>query len=231
VIEAERERRWAAGERTPVEVYLQAHPSLADGELAIRLIYGEFLLRENMGETPSCEEYQQRFPALAERLAQQIVLHRAVGEAASGETRISAGLPQTTSPVQAAPQLAEFEILEELGRGGMAVVYRARDRRLNRIVALKLIKSGTFPGEEEVRRFRAEADSVAKLRHPHIIQIFEVGEVTGTPYMALEFVPGGTLSQQLREHPLTVRAAAEMTAKLAHAIDAAHTAPAWFTAT
>jgi WD40 repeat protein len=223
-IEAERERRWSEGARVPVEEYFRAHPALAEGELALRLVYGEFLLRERAGEAPSLEEYQRRFPALAARLEQQIALHRALGVSAGDETKVSACKPVLPERPVGVPAVPGFEILGELGRGGMAVVYRARDTKLNRVVALKLIKSGSLPGTDEVRRFRIEAQAVARLHHPNIVQIFEVGDVGDMPYMALEFVPGGTLAQKLRESPLAPRAAAELTQLLARALGVAHRA-------
>ena len=122
VIELERERRWTAGDRVLIEEYLRTHPTVAEGELAVRLVYGEFLLRERAGERPTLEEYQHRFPALAERLAQQIELHRAVGGSSDDETKVSGGKPTIPNRSLAVPEIAGFEILGELGRGGMAVV-------------------------------------------------------------------------------------------------------------
>ena len=86
-----------------------------------------------------------------------------------------------------------------LGRGGMGVVYKARHLALKRVVALKMILSGGHAGEGERQRFRAEAEAVARLQHPNIVQVHEVGEHEGLPYAALEFVEGGTFAQRLNE--------------------------------
>ncbi|HEU5117492.1 MAG TPA: serine/threonine-protein kinase, partial [Isosphaeraceae bacterium] len=119
-------------------------------------------------------------------------------------------------------EVAGYEILDELGRGGMGVVYRARQTGLNRVVALKMIISGEHAGEEQLARFYIEAESVASLQHPNIVQIFEVGEKGGMPYFSLEFVDGGSLQQTIGGKPQTPRYAAQMVEALARAMQAAH---------
>jgi hypothetical protein len=117
-----------------------------------------------------------------------------------------------------------FEILGELGRGGMGVVYKARHLGLKRVVALKMILVGAHAGGEELRRFRTEAETLARLQHPNVVQIYEVGEQGGLPYCALEFVGGGSLDRRLADGPLRPDEAADLAAKLARAIHAAHQA-------
>jgi serine/threonine-protein kinase len=99
-------------------------------------------------------------------------------------------------------------VLGELGRGGMGVVYRARQVTLNRLVALKMILAGGHAGEAERARFRAEAEAVARLQHPNVMQIHEVGEADGRPFFSLEYVDGGSLAQRLDGTPLPPRQAA-----------------------
>jgi serine/threonine protein kinase/Flp pilus assembly protein TadD len=115
-----------------------------------------------------------------------------------------------------------YEILRELGRGGMGVVYLARQTKLNRVVALKMILSGGHAGQEELDRFLAEAEAVAQLQHSNIVQIFESGEHEGLPYFSLEYVGGGTLAQQVREQPLPPRKAAWVVEQLARGVAYAH---------
>ena len=118
--------------------------------------------------------------------------------------------------------LPGYEILGELGRGGMGVVYRARHRQLNRDVALKMVLHGPHASPREWERLRAEAESIARLQHPHIVQIFEIGETEGCPYCALEYVDGGSLADEIHGTPQPHRAAVECVMALCQAIAYAH---------
>jgi serine/threonine protein kinase len=120
------------------------------------------------------------------------------------------------------PQVAGYEILEEVGRGGMGVVYRARQKSLEREVALKLILAGSHAGATEMGRFRTEAQAIARLQHPNIVQIYEIGEQHGLPFLALEFCADGTLEQKLQGTPWPAREAAQLIETLARAVQAAH---------
>jgi WD40 repeat protein/tRNA A-37 threonylcarbamoyl transferase component Bud32 len=115
-----------------------------------------------------------------------------------------------------------YQILAELGRGGMGVVYKACQTRLHRLVALKMILAGSHAREDDLARFSAEAEAVAGLRHPNIIQIYDVGEQDGLPYFSLEFVEGGTLADRLDGTPWQAPRAAELVETLARAVHAAH---------
>ncbi|HEV3383914.1 MAG TPA: protein kinase [Gemmata sp.] len=123
-----------------------------------------------------------------------------------------------------------FEILEELGRGGMGVVYKARQLKLNRLVALKMLLTADLVQSRDLLRFLAEAEAVAAVIHPHVVQVYEVGQHNGLPYMAFEYLPGGTLADLLRRRKasgdrkaqLDPREAAELLVKLAQAVQAAH---------
>ncbi|MCY3022114.1 MAG: protein kinase, partial [Planctomycetota bacterium] len=132
--------------------------------------------------------------------------------------RATAGLPSST-PRASVPG---YEILEELGRGGMGVVYKARHIGLNRTVALKMILSAEHAGKEAVARFRAEAEAVAQLKHPNIIQVYDIGEQDGRPYFSMEFVEGGSLQSRIGGQPQPPKWCAEIAEKLALAMHVAH---------
>jgi eukaryotic-like serine/threonine-protein kinase len=117
-----------------------------------------------------------------------------------------------------------YEILGEVGRGGMGVVYKARQTELNRVVALKMILAGGHAGAEALQRFHLEAEAAARLQHPNIVQVHAVGTSDGVPFFSLEFCPGGSLAQRLDGTPWPTRQAAELVATLARAVQAAHDA-------
>jgi serine/threonine protein kinase len=123
---------------------------------------------------------------------------------------------------QAAPQsvtsVPGYEILGELGRGGMGVVYKARQVKLDRLVALKMILAGGHAGAADLARFQTEAHAIARLQHPNIVQVYEVGEHEGRPFLALEFCAGDSLAQKLNGTPLPPREAAALVQTLARAI-------------
>jgi serine/threonine protein kinase len=126
-----------------------------------------------------------------------------------------------TASGEARPTVPGYEILGELGRGGMGVVYKARQVALKRLVALKMIRAGALAGADELARFRAEAEAAARLQHPNIVQIHEVGEHDGLPYFSLEYV-AGALDRTLAGTPLPPARAAELVATLAAAMHYAH---------
>jgi len=119
-------------------------------------------------------------------------------------------------------RVGDYELLAEIARGGMGVVWRARQRRLKREVALKFVLEGALPGEVVARRFRQEAEVAAQLSHPHIVSIYEVGEADGRYFLCMELAEGGNLAQRLIREPFAPRAAAELAVKLARAVQHAH---------
>jgi WD40 repeat protein/tRNA A-37 threonylcarbamoyl transferase component Bud32 len=137
-------------------------------------------------------------------------------------------LPSADEVLTAAPASGQgvpgYELLGELGRGGMGVVYKARQVKLNRLVALKMILSGGHAGAADLARFKTEAEAIARLQHPNVVQIHEVGEHNGLPFFSLEFCAGGSLENKLRGTPLPPPEAAALVETLARAVHAAHQA-------
>jgi serine/threonine protein kinase/Flp pilus assembly protein TadD len=216
-------QRWLQGERLRVEDYLQKHPDLRDHpEELLDLIYNEILLRDEMGHAPRLDEYLRRFGEFEQQIRQLFEVH---------EVLEHEGLSQTTmiaSQTEARPQegmrtdfLSGYEIVRELGRGGMGVVYEARHKALNRLVALKMILAGVHASPRHLARFRTEAEAVARLQHPHIVQIYDIHEGE-QPCIALELVTGGSLAQKLANTPQPPRNTAELIRTLAQAVHYAH---------
>jgi serine/threonine-protein kinase len=144
-----------------------------------------------------------------------------VGQEGNTENEPAGLRADTLAAVQAAAPPG-YEILRVLGRGGMGVVYEARQRALKRRVALKMVTAGVHTDPAQLVRFQIEAEAVASLQHPNIVQIYEVGEHQGIPFFSLELVDGGTLEGLIKQAPLSVRDAAEMTRQLADAMNYAH---------
>jgi serine/threonine-protein kinase len=120
------------------------------------------------------------------------------------------------------PTLPGYEIRAVLGRGGMGVVYRAWQVSLKREVALKMILGGAHAGAEQLGRFRTEAEAAARLHHPNVVQIHDIGAHEGRPFVALEYVDGGSLAEHLKHMPLRAETAAELVETLARAMHVAH---------
>jgi hypothetical protein len=186
--------------------------------------------QRRQGQTLSAKELCRDCPELAPEVARQIAAVTATvetpGRDTPGTLDDAATLPGPPIIVQAGrtgpPSIPGYQIVGELGRGGMGVVYKAVQVALKRPVALKMILVGAHAGPLEVARFRAEAEAVARLQHPNIVQVHDIGEDNGLPYFSLEFIDGGNLAQKLAERPLEPRHAAQLVETLARAVHYAH---------
>ena len=224
------EANWRAGRRQPIESLLADATGPERAALLRELLALELELRRTTGERPEPWEYHQQFPAdagLIDAAFGVVPIPETVAESvpltppSSHRWRPVSEDDETALPV---PDVAGYEILDELGRGGMGVVYKARHRLLNRIVALKMIRAGTHAQPDHRARFRIEAEAVARLRHPNIVQIYDIGEPDGRPFFSLELLEGGSLADRLKGTPQPGRAAAALVATLARAMHAAHQA-------
>jgi TolB-like protein/Flp pilus assembly protein TadD len=133
-----------------------------------------------------------------------------------------AGIDDAGSPMPMLMDFGDYELLEQIGRGGQGIVFRARQKSLNRIVALKVIGLGRWATEAHLKRFRLEAEAAARLEHPGIVPIYEVGERDGSCYFSMRFVEGGQLDAILKREPMSIRQAAELIAKVARTVHYAH---------
>jgi predicted Ser/Thr protein kinase len=175
------------------------------------------------GGNPRPEELCRDCPELLGPLKQRIRELSAMQHVLdAGDTHPLPGGPPPVVSTPARPSIVGYEILDELGRGGMGVVYKARQVGLDRIVALKTILAHGARPEEQARRFLQEAKAMALLQHPGVVQIHEIGDCGGQPYLVMEYVGGGNLSDRLDGKPLAPRPAAELVARLADAVSAAH---------
>jgi serine/threonine protein kinase/tetratricopeptide (TPR) repeat protein len=195
------------------------------------------LLAEQLGDAErgpledhveGCATCQEALQQLLEADGPEAASIRALGEqpgpTAPTTVEERAATPRPPAGELPRPAIPGYEILSELGRGGMGVVYQARQLSLNRIVALKVLRAGSLAGSAELLRFRAEAATLARLQHPNIVQIYEIGEHAGLPYLALEYVPGGSLADHVAARPQPPRDAARLVETLARAAHAAHQA-------
>jgi WD40 repeat protein/tetratricopeptide (TPR) repeat protein len=200
------EAAWRAGHRPAIEDYLFGAAEGELGQLLAELLLLEVHYRRLAGEEPAAAEYQARFPALAAHRVEAALQRR------EGREKAPASLPVVPG----------YEIEAELGHGGMGVVYRARQLGLDRIVALKMIRAGEHPLPEELARFHVEGEAVARLSHPNIVQVFEVGTHAGRPFLCMEYVEGGSLAQRVRGSTQPPREAAALVEVLARAVHHAH---------
>jgi serine/threonine-protein kinase len=195
----------------------------------------ELLLRwddlREQGQHVSAEELCRDCPDLAEEVRRQIQALEAMYQVPNGVDRngeTAAGEPAVIAADTPLPPVAGYEMLGVLGCGGMGMVYKARHIQLKRLVAVKMILGGAHAGPDELARLRNEAEAIARLHHPNIVQIYEVGDHAGLPFLALEFVDGGSLAQALASGQWTVAGpdatlrAAQLVETLARAMHAAH---------
>ena len=218
IVLAELTDRICAGEMADLEAACRKHPQLAND---LRHLWGAVLVTDTAGairdETPGMRTPEA---SLTSNLAQPMAPG---GSGNQGSTSVdswtqwrSLRLPTT---------VGDYDLLEEVGRGGMGVVFRARQRSLDREVAIKMILRGRLASDADMQRFLAEAAATASLEHPGIVPVYEVGDVEGRPFFSMKFIDGETLAQRVgASGPLNAREACELIVKVAQAVGVAHSA-------
>jgi serine/threonine-protein kinase len=176
------------------------------------------------GKTPEevCRDCPELLPEVRRRWQAFRLIDEQVEALLPGLRTTPAAGPIAPVQLTALPQVPGYEVESVLGYGGMGVVYRARQRALDRSVAVKMLLAGPFASSQELGRFRRETAALACLRHPNVVQVFDAGDVEGRPYFTMELVEGGSLARKLAGTPQSARQAAALVAALAGAVQAAH---------
>jgi hypothetical protein len=205
---------------------MAANPSSSEREQRLEQVLADYLHAVEAGTPPDRDEMLRRHPELAGDLASFFRNRDAVERLAeplrqgpSQDATVGATGPAVGSMVR---YFGDYELLEEVARGGMGVVYRARQVSLERVVALKMILAGQLASAADVARFHREAQTAANLRHPSIVAIHEVGEHDGQHYFSMDFIDGSSLADRLRRQPLPPAEAAALLVVVARAIGHAH---------
>lgn len=184
------------------------------------------LLEEAIDSSRTPEEICARAPELTDQLRRRLERYKAFDNELealfpeqNGQDVLRSNRDDGTFPL---PMIPGYDLHSILGRGGMGIVYLARHRTLKRLVAVKMTLSGIFVSKQERARFQREAESLAAIHHPHIVQIYDVGSLDGRPYFTMEFLEGGSLARKLKGTPLAAEEAASIVTTLAAAMSAAH---------
>jgi hypothetical protein len=210
------EHAWQSKPRPAIEDFLSdiapaERPQLLAELLAIELVY-----RRRNSEHPTRGEYGDRFSAEG-----AIIEAAFVDDASSADRGPRTGVPSGELD-GSVPIIPGYTVIEELGRGGMGVVFKASSEELNRFVALKMILSGDLASPDAGARFLKEAKAVARLQHPQVVQIFRIGDHKGRPYLEMEYVDGGSLADRLNGRPWAPADSARLIESLALAVHHAH---------
>jgi serine/threonine-protein kinase len=203
-------------------------PPQSDTDQQLADLLADLTEQQRRGQRPDVDTVARQHPELAEEIRQLWAAAQFAEEFARPVTdrRSTLDLHQPHRRVEPAGALprdfGEYELLEELGRGGMGVVYKARQKSLDRLVALKMILRGDLASAADLARFRAEAESAARLEHPHIVPVYEVGACDGQAYFSMKYVEGTTLAAVVADGPLPPHQAAAIVSAVARAVHHAH---------
>jgi len=224
------EERWATGDRPQIEEFALTVADALRGHVVRELIAIDLFFRVTSGEQPRSSDYIERFPNLDGKwLETQIAaavesrgLYDAKRKSVEGRTSAGAFHRLEGHQTRLPQQFGEYELLQEIARGGMGVVFKARQVTLNRTVAVKMILGGLLATPAEVDRFQAEAEAVARLDHPGIVPVFEIGENEGSHFFSMGYVEGRSLTACLADGPLPPTEAAQLVRTICDAVQYAH---------
>jgi serine/threonine-protein kinase len=214
------------------------HDNGTEREGQLHQILLTYLKALETGQSPDRRELLNTHPEFASELAEFFASHDQVDQWAAPLLLVGQSVSVATPPPEETPSLGveaegfeararagtfgDYELLEEIGAGGMGVVYKARQKSLHRLVALKMIRAGGLACRADVQRFRTEAEAAASLDHPHIVPIYDVGELEGQPYFTMKLVTGHRLAEQLPRFLTDPRASARLLIAVAQAVHHAH---------
>jgi serine/threonine protein kinase len=185
-------------------------------------VLAQYIASEESGQPVDRQQLLARYPQFAGELREFFANRDQMQRLAEPLRAPAAARHASNHPLGRIRYFGDYELLEEIAVGGMGIVYKARQLSLNRIVAVKMILKGTLASEDDVKRFKAEAEAAANLQHPAIVAIHEVGLHEGQHYFSMDFVEGQSLAQLPREQPLSARLAAEYIRDAAEAVHYAH---------
>ncbi len=223
-----------------LEEYLASYPELSSEQVLPKLIQEEIRIRDALDYLPTLEELERRFPQLSgklEPLLSEVTSSPATSAKRRSDQRLDVNASterfgsgrelvagQETISIASRPpaSFGDYVLLRQIAAGAMGVVYEARQKSLDRIVALKFIHRGQLADQQDRRRFLKEAEHAAQLSHPHIVPVYEVGQFEDWPFFAMGFIDGGSLQQRMLADPISPRQAAEIMATIADAVAYAH---------
>jgi WD40 repeat protein/tRNA A-37 threonylcarbamoyl transferase component Bud32 len=215
------EDAWQSGQAPRLETFLEGTSATGRAALLGELLAIELEYRRKLGERPGVEEYARRFTGYGPIVRQVFVESPETTPADDGRTE-SSTRDRRVGGDDGLPHVPGYEVVARIGQGGMGVVYKARDAKLKRLVALKMVLAADFARPVQMTRFLIEGEMLARLHHPNIVQVHEVGQYENKPFLVLEYVEGGTLAEALVERMAAPREAAELVERLARAVHYAH---------